>query len=184
MQDFLRRARRVAKVVRQVVEKFLYAGRRFQCAQPSQLGWGETESVRASHRRNIAQPRRSSNILQSSAWSPSLRKGEGRVRLMQGVSARSPKTPHLYPLPFARGEASQASQPHWLMLTITGRAFFLMCTNGESRSGRPSSRIANCFDNLLDCVNHQLRFLGLNVVRAFGCNFVFGFWCKRRQCIL
>ena len=78
----------------------------------------------------------------------------------------------------------QASQPHWLMLTITGRAFFLTCTNGESRSGRPSSRIANCLDNLLDCVNHQLRFLGLNVVRALGCDFVFGVWCKRRQRIL
>src|SRR4030095_11406199 len=87
-----------------------------------------------------------------------------------GESARSQKPPHFYPLPSARGEVRQASQPHWLMLTITGRAFFLMCTNGESRSGRPSSRIANCFDDLLDCVNHQLRFLGLNVVRALGCD--------------
>ena len=54
----------------------------------------------------------------------------------------------------------------------------------QAISGRPRGRIADCFDNLLDCVDHQLRFLGLNVVRALGRDFVFGVWCKCRQRIL
>src|SRR5262245_370225 len=49
MQDFLRRTRGVAKVVRQVVEKFLYAGGRFQCAQGAQLRWCEIKTVTVSH---------------------------------------------------------------------------------------------------------------------------------------
>ena len=64
------------------------------------------------------------------------------------------------------------------------RLLLLMCTNGESRRNRPCGWIADCFDNLLDCVDHQLRFLGLNVVRALGRDFVFGVWCKCRQRVL
>ena len=60
----------------------------------------------------------------------------------------------------------------------------LICAVGSaagSTRGRPCGRITDCLDNLLDCVNHQLRFLGLNVVRALGRDFVFGVWCKCRQ---
>ena len=57
-------------------------------------------------------------------------------------------------------------------------------TSLESRRGRPRSGITDCFDNLLDCVRHQLWFRGLNVMRALGCDFVFGVRCKRRQRVL
>src|SRR6476469_1967149 len=50
--------------------------------------------------------------------------------------------------------------------------------------GRPRRRITDCFDNLFDCIDHQLRFLGLNVVRALGRDFVFGVWCNCRQRVL
>jgi hypothetical protein len=53
-----------------------------------------------------------------------------------------------------------------------------IAVTADSRRGRPRGRIADRLDNLLDCVNHQLRFLNLNIVRAFGCDFVFGIWCK------
>jgi hypothetical protein len=44
--------------------------------------------------------------------------------------------------------------------------------------------IADRLDNLLDCVNHQLRFLTLNIVPAFCCDYVFGIWRKCRQRVL
>src|SRR4029077_1724877 len=63
--------------------------------------------------------------------------------------------------------------------------FFVMVRpRRPSMRGLPRRRITDCFDNLLDCVDHQLRFLGLNVVRALGRDFVFGVWCKCRQFIL
>jgi hypothetical protein len=123
VQDFLRRARGVAKVVREVVEKFLNAHRRFQSAQLAQLGWCEPESVSASHGRNIAQSTRSSNISQSSAWSLSLRKREGEGEGYAWVSARSRK-PLTFILSPSKGERrDKASQPHCSMLNDHGAPF-------------------------------------------------------------
>ena len=86
----------------------------------------------------------------------------------------------------ARDEHESAEDSgHYSAHADGGRlSLVLMCTNGESRSGRPCGRITDCLDNLLNCVDHQLRFLGLNVVRALGRDFVFGVWCKFRQRIL
>ena len=52
------------------------------------------------------------------------------------------------------------------------------------KASRRRRRITDCLDNLFDCVDHQLRFLGLNVVRALGRDFVLGLWCNRRQRVL
>src|ERR1043166_6136525 len=48
----------------------------------------------------------------------------------------------------------------------------------------PRRRISDCLDNLPDCVDHKLGFLGLNVVRTFGRGFMFGIWRKSSQSIL
>src|SRR5205807_1439599 len=55
---------------------------------------------------------------------------------------------------------------------------------GHGRNALPRRWITDGLDNLLDCVNHQLRFLDLNIVRAFCGDCVFGIWCKRRQRVL
>src|SRR5437773_12380087 len=70
------------------------------------------------------------------------------------------------------------------MLKDRERALSNRSAKGRLRRGRPRRWIADCLDNLLDCVNHQLRFLDLNIVRAFYGDCVFGIWRKRRQRIL
>ena len=60
----------------------------------------------------------------------------------------------------------------------------VFAVSARSRRGRPRRPIADRLDNLLDCVNHQLRFLNLNIVPAFCCDYVFGIWRKCRQRIL
>jgi len=64
------------------------------------------------------------------------------------------------------------------------RLFAWSGSQTQSRCGLPRRRIADCLNNLLDCVDHHLRFLDLNVVRALGCDFVFAVWCKCCQRIL
>ena len=50
VQNFTRRARGVAEIVRQFIEKLLNAGRRFQCLQQAQFRSCETEIARSSHK--------------------------------------------------------------------------------------------------------------------------------------
>ena len=57
----------------------------------------------------------------------------------------------------------------------------VFAVSARSRRGRPRRPIADRLDNLLDCVNHQLRFLTLNIVPAFCRDYVFGIWRKCRQ---
>src|SRR6266480_734653 len=70
------------------------------------------------------------------------------------------------------------------MLKDRERAWSNRSVKRRLRRGHPRRWIADGLDNLLDCVNHQLRFLDLNIVRAFCGDCVFGIWCKRRQRIL
>ena len=58
------------------------------------------------------------------------------------------------------------------------RLFAWSGSQTQSRCGLPRGRIADRLDNSLNCVNHQLRFLDLNVVRALGCDLVFGVWVQ------
>ena len=60
----------------------------------------------------------------------------------------------------------------------------VFAVSARSRRRRPRRPIADRLDNLLDCVNHQLRFLTLNIVPAFCCDYVFGIWRKCRQRVL
>ena len=55
----------------------------------------------------------------------------------------------------------------------------VFAVSARSRGG-PRRPIADCLDNLLDCVNHQLRFL-TEYRTAFCCDYVFGIWRKCRQ---
>src|SRR6266480_1296703 len=70
------------------------------------------------------------------------------------------------------------------MLKDRERALSNRSVKSRLRRGRPRRWIADCLDNLLDCVNHQLRFLDLNIVRAFCGDCVFGIWRKRRKPVL
>src|SRR6266516_7953010 len=70
------------------------------------------------------------------------------------------------------------------MLKDRERASSNRSVKSRLRRGRPRQWIADGLDDIADCVNHQLRFLDLNIVRAFCGDCVFGIWCKRRQRVL
>src|SRR5260370_3553339 len=59
----------------------------------------------------------------------------------------------------------------------------VFAVSARSRGG-PRRPIADRLDNLLACVNHQLRFLTFNIVPAFCCVYLFGILRKRLQRVL
>ena len=58
VQNFLWRSRGITQVVKQIVEKFLNTGRRFERAQRAQLRWRETRTRRIPSRIRIAARKR------------------------------------------------------------------------------------------------------------------------------